>query len=140
MRLWHKDMLSVLPRQQLLGQWREICAIAKNIAEKGTPNHMLVNRIIEYPDEHFNQYAMMVCNEMHRRGYKCDFEKFIRLRGLRWTEHTVSYPIFWGWHNDRYLRQSLYNLQEKHDCKAIPDDEWDRITQKFPGFKDKYPW
>ena len=37
MRLWHKDLIYVLPRQQLLGQWRECCLIAKNIAEKGTP-------------------------------------------------------------------------------------------------------
>jgi uncharacterized protein (TIGR02328 family) len=34
MRLWHKDLISVLPRQQLLGQWRECCLIARNIAEK----------------------------------------------------------------------------------------------------------
>ena len=39
MRLWHKDLISVLPRQQLLGQWRECCLIARNIAEKNTPNH-----------------------------------------------------------------------------------------------------
>ena len=39
MRLWHKDLIDVLPRQQLISQWREICCIAKNIAEKGTPNH-----------------------------------------------------------------------------------------------------
>ena len=49
MRCWHKDLISVLPKQQLLGQWRECCLIAKNIAEQGTPNHILVNRIFNYP-------------------------------------------------------------------------------------------
>ena len=49
MRLWHKDLISCLPRLQLIGQWRECCLIAKNIAEKGTPNHLLVNKIISYP-------------------------------------------------------------------------------------------
>ena len=140
MRLWHKDLLDVLPRQQLLGQWRECCAIAKNISEKGTPGHVLVNRIMEYPDEHFNRYAEMVNGEMLMRGYKSDMDKFIRYRGLRWTPHTSNYPLFKDWHNDRYLRQNLYNLQEKRDCRAISEDEWDKITQKYPGFKDKYPW
>lgn len=35
MRLWHKDLIEVLPRQQLLGQWRECCAIAKKPEGKG---------------------------------------------------------------------------------------------------------
>ena len=32
MRLWHKDLICVLPKNQLLGQWREVCLIAKEIA------------------------------------------------------------------------------------------------------------
>ena len=35
MRLWHKDLVTVLPRMQLLGQWRECCLIAKSIKGKG---------------------------------------------------------------------------------------------------------
>ena len=34
MRLWYKYLIGVLPQKQLLGQWRECCLIAKNIAEK----------------------------------------------------------------------------------------------------------
>ena len=49
MRLWHKDLIPVLPRQQLLSQWRECCCIARNIVENGTPNHILVNKILDYP-------------------------------------------------------------------------------------------
>ena len=48
MRLWHVDLIDVLPRKQLLSQWRECCAIAKSIADKGTPNHILVNKITDY--------------------------------------------------------------------------------------------
>ena len=54
MRLWHKDLIDVLPNGQLLGQWRECCAIARNIKAKGTPNHLLVNKIMDYPDIDFN--------------------------------------------------------------------------------------
>lgn len=34
MRLWHKDLIKVLPKEQLLGQWRELACIAKNIKKK----------------------------------------------------------------------------------------------------------
>ena len=43
MRLWHIDLISVLPREQLVAQWRELSAIAGAIQKKGTPNHILVN-------------------------------------------------------------------------------------------------
>lgn len=49
MRLWHYKLISYLPRQQLIAQWRECCAIANNLASKGTLNHLLVNKITEYP-------------------------------------------------------------------------------------------
>ena len=58
MRLWHKDLLPYLPKQQLVSQWRECCCIAKNISVSGTPNHILVNRILEYPERHFVCYAV----------------------------------------------------------------------------------
>ena len=131
MRLWHKDLLDVLPRQQLIGQWRECCAIAKNISEKGTPGHVLVNRIMEYPDEHFNRYAEMVNGEMLMRGYKSDMDKFVLYRGLHWTPYTSNYPLFQGWHNARYLKQCLLNLQEKMDTGAISKDEWALVVKKF---------
>ena len=47
MRLWHKDLIPVLPRQQLLGQWRECCLIAKSISEKGTPNTYIASTILK---------------------------------------------------------------------------------------------
>ena len=76
MRLWHKNLIPVLPRQHLLGQWRECCLIAKNIHDKGTPNHILVNKIMEYPIDHFFRYGIGIREEMTRRGYKCDVNKF----------------------------------------------------------------
>ena len=78
MRLWHKDLVKVLPRFQILGQWRECCLIAKSISENGTPNHILVNKIMDYPIEHFYYYASHISDEMEKRGYKCDFSKFTK--------------------------------------------------------------
>ena len=134
MRLWHKDLISYLPRQQLLGQWRECCAIAKNINEKGTPNHLLVNKIMNYPTEDFFVYGVMVARELERRGYKVCAEKFIKTfpnyKYLLWQTVRIS-SMFWGWHNDRYLVQCLCNLQEKYDCGGIHEEEWMVIANRF---------
>lgn len=132
MRLWHKDLIRVLPRQQLLGQWRECCAIAKNIVEKETPNHILVNKIMCFPQWHFSAYAIMVAKEMENRGYRVDRYKFFKWFD-KWNDGTIKThditckEIFYGWHDLRYLRQCYYNLQEKYDCGGINKDEWDAI-------------
>ena len=138
MRLWHKDLIPVLPRQQLIGQWRECCAIAKAIAENGTPNHILVNRIMDYSIQDFFHYALLIDNEMHKRGYKCSFYKFsmfiseiFPISKIKTTFNKEE--VFSNWHNDRYLQQCLHNLQEKYDCGAIPDEEWNFIIKKYPS-------
>lgn len=131
MRLWHKELLSVLSRQQLLGQWRECCAIAKSIAENGTPNHVLVNRIMDYPLEHFCAYIHLVEHEMRRRGYRCDISKAMKYLPEYDNEHLMFYEIFPVWHNGSYLRQCIYNLEEKYDAGAIPEDEWSLIVDRF---------
>jgi len=131
MRLWHKDLIPVLPRQQLLGQWRECCAIARNISEKGSPNHVLVNRIMDYPMSHFYTYGFIVAMEMAKREYACDFMKFGHY--FTWPHEArleSKEAIFCDWHNKKYLRQCYYNLEEKHDCSAISDAEWILISQK----------
>lgn len=134
MRLWHKDLIPVLPRQQLLGQWRECCLIAKNICEKGSPNHLLVNKIMDYPVDHFHYYAGLVANEMERRGYKCDYSKFDKWLHLS-KNHCTYENLFSDWHNNRYLFQCIYNLQEKYDCGGINEEEWLAIRKfYFPYF------
>ena len=39
--------------------------------------------------------------------------------------------LFKGWHNKRYLRECLFNLEEKAMCNGIPKDEWKIIYDKF---------
>lgn len=129
MRLWHKDLIKVLPKQQLLGQWRECCLIAKSIKENGTPNHILVNRIMDYPIEHFYAYVCLVKDEIENRGYKCDFSRFSKWIDIDENHNTITMEeLFKDWHNYRYLKQCLYNLQEKYDCKGISKDEWKSIS------------
>lgn len=131
MRLWHKDLIPFLPRQQLLAQWRECCLIAKNIAEKGTPNHILVNRIMDYPLEHFLYYGRLIHADMTCRGFKADWDKFdkwFRNKGVVPYSHPKFEDLFSHWHNDRYLLQCFYNLQEKYECGGIAKEEWKPIN------------
>lgn len=132
MRLWHKDLISVLPDKQLVSQWRECCCIARNISVNGTPNHILVNKILDYPIEHFHRYAQEVAYEMLHRGYKCDLDKFksYNKNGTKFVNMPSHTELFEGWHNDHYLRQCYYNLQEKYDCGGISEDEWHKVQDK----------
>lgn len=132
MRLWHKDLIPYLPRQQFLGQWRECCCVAKNIVEKGTPNHILVNKIRDYPLVHFMTHTWLVYTELINRNYKPDFEKFSKYLNLDVT-CVYKKDIFKKWHNDRYLIQCMSNLEEKHDCKGITDEEWNVLLK---GYKE----
>lgn len=130
MRLWHKELIPVLPKKQLISQWRECCGIARNIATEGTPNHILVNRIMDYPIDHFIAYSKMVMYEMVLRGYSCESYNF-----LKWFTN-IDYSmvlmddIFCDWHNDRYYWQCYYNLEEKFDCGGIEPEEWEAICDE----------
>lgn len=134
MRLWHKDLIEVLPRQQLLGQWRECCLIAKEIQTKGTPNHLLVNRIMNYPLDHFYEYSMIVYAEMQKRGYKPNYQSLKKWVSGQNTNFVPSYRLFYKWHDNRYLKQCLYNLEEKYDCEGITREEWYKIRMLFGKF------
>ena len=145
MRLWHKDLIPYLPKKQLIAQWRECCAIASNLANKGTPNHLLVNKILNYPKNHFCTYRWLIVKETISRGYKItpnsmskfdsNFEVFSN--GL-WEHYKIIKldDLFAEWHNERYLKQCLYNLQEKYDCGGISEDEWKLIQDNFDEYLD----
>lgn len=134
MRLWHKKLLSVLPNNQLLSQWRELNCIAKNIQISGTPNHLLVNKVLDYEKSHFIAYTKLVLAELTNRNYnikKETFKKFLDYMEISKDDfNTVNMnlpDIYKAWHNDRYLSQCYYNLQEKYDCGGISEEEWTKI-------------
>lgn len=137
MRLWHKDLIDSLPRKQLLGQWRECCAIIKNIKEKGTPNHLLVNKIMDYDLKHFYTYGLYVFIETEHRDYKCNLRKFDQYFKGGKIVKTFD-ELFDGWHNERYLDQCFYNLQEKFDCGGMSQEEWEKVSKKYYEVKEKY--
>lgn len=135
MRTWHYRLIEYLPDNQLKGQWRECSLIAYGIKKYGTPNHLLVNRIMEYPIDDFLTYCLMVAREMEHRGFRMTNESACRLGALG-TYRYVDKP-FAGWHNYEYLRVCVCNLYEKYHFgvgkSKITKAEWDRILQ---GYKE----
>lgn len=129
MRLWHKDLIDVLPDNQLKGQWRECCLITKALHD-GNLNHLLVNKVKDYAPDHLWTYGRMVHDEMRKRGYKVDFERFNQWFPFGGYGHIDRDTLFDGWHNDRYLLQCYYNLQEKYDCGGISEEEWKRVEDR----------
>ena len=132
MRLWHKDLIKVLPREQLVAQWRELSAIAGNIKMKGTPNHILVNKIMDYPFDHFITYAAAVRDEMTRRGYRTMDSVWNKIISV--TSIYDIFPlekIFTEWMNAEYLEICYFNLKEKYLCGGIKQEDWEKIYHEY---------
>ena len=131
MRLWSKSLVPLLPDEQLRGQWRECCAIASNLANDGTPNHLLVNRILEYPIDHFYTYCVMVRDELCRRRvnvHEETWDNLINNLKIFCGHDTFSIidknMLFENWMNKSYLIQCITNLREKYDCNGIELKDW----------------
>ena len=132
MRLWHKSLIPVLPRQQLVAQWRELSTIAGKIQTDGTPNHVLVNRVLDYPFDHFITYAAAVRSEMTRRGYRTMDKVWDKIVNLKPDYEKIPInEIYPEWMDSEYMTICYYNLKEKYICGGISDVEWDKIENCF---------
>ena len=133
MRLWHKELVNVLPREQLVAQWRECSAIAGAIQKNGTPNHILVNYVLDDINS-FVRYSYMVRAIMTKRGYKTMDSVWNKIVALvdndAWANIAFN-QMFAKEHDLRYLNQCYYNLQEKYDRSGISSEEWDKIEKKM---------
>ena len=130
MRLWHKDLISTLPREQLVAQWRELSAIAGAIQKKGTPNHILVNFVLDYDYDNFISYAEEVRKEMTNRGYRTMNSVWEKITSLKpnWTR-LPHHKIYEEKMNDIYLKICYYNLYEKYICGGINKFDFNKIMR-----------
>ena len=123
MRLWHEDLLNKIPRQQLLGQHRECCALRGKGWGK---SHSTVNYVFENKPAKLVAYHFVVMSEMRKRGYNPndkwmnseyrgkklgdDFE-FCRL--LIVEELLEKDRVIYDEHNEAYLKECVENLDGK---------------------------
>lgn len=138
MRLWHTSLIPVLPREQLVSQWRELSAIAGAIQKKGTPNHLLVNFVMDYDFDHFISYAKTVRDEMTKRGYRtveCVWQKIVSLK----PNYTLIEPyyIYQNKMNWQYFLICYYNLYEKWTCGGISDEDAKKINTAYLSAQDE---
>ena len=139
MRLWHYDLLPYLPAYQLKGQYRELIAIMRNWRDKGTPNHLLVNPLMDYPKKEFYRYFQRYCFYYQFRfgksvadSYNTEFLTFFFPNGYM----PVDYDrIFSNWHNKEYLRVCMANLYEKYRFakgkSKISEIEWKNLLRGY---------
>ena len=128
MRLWHYRLIPVLPKEMLVSQWRELIAI-KRQWEKGTLKHRLVSYVMDYEKSYFMNYVDEVVKEMQNRNIKYQKKYYDEL--LEFADNRFSAYFNYSEHNDRYLKQCYYNLQEKADRGIITNEEWQKIEDLF---------
>jgi len=116
MRLWHQELIKYLPRQQLLGQHRECCALRGKGWNK---KHNVVDYIFKYSPYKLFMYHLLVMNEMYQRNYKVNK---LWLHSLYRGKNEIAYlelePIncgikIYNEHDDQYLKECLLNLRSK---------------------------
>lgn len=133
MRCWHYKLLPVLPDKILISQWRECIAI-KRQWEKGTLKHRLVSYVMEYNKEYFIEYVWQVRYIMRERNIKYQNKYYDEIFEFCKSDidEDGEYKMY-PEHNDRYLKQCYYNLQEKADRGIITKEEWKRIEEFYKG-------
>jgi len=128
MRIWHISLMKALPQQHLVSQWRELSAIAGAIQKNGTPNHVLVNFVLDYDYDHFISYAYYLREEMNRRKIRTMnsvWEKIISLK----PDYTILpiEEVYKEKMDKEYFIICYYNLYEKYKCGMFGDEDWNNI-------------
>ena len=137
MRLWDYRLLEVLPDRFIVSQWRECIAI-KRQWEKGTLKHRLVSYVMKYDKRYFGVYVATIITEMtirhikHQKKYYQEFNEFCGD-----NIYNFDKTLYYIEHNDRYLKQCYYNLQEKYDRGIITKEEWKPINKLYWEIDDE---
>lgn len=134
MRLWHYELLPYLPDAQFKGQLRELVLIMRTWRDTGKTNHLLINRVMEYPKGDLTSYFLLYDIEYQKRYLKehgliaNEFVEFSK------PDRFTNTP-FKSWHNKEYLRVCMANLYEKHTFgigkSRITDDEWASLCEGY---------
>ena len=116
MRLWHEQIIHLLPKNQLLGQHRECCALRGNGWNK---KHKTVDYVFKYSPYNLFIYHSKIMDEMEKREYRVSTEwRDKNYRGQKAKSYSnleeinISSPIYKE-HNDEYLLECIENLAGK---------------------------
>ena len=138
MRLWHYKMIPYLPRQQLLGQHRECCALRGN---SWGIRHSVVNYVFRYSFSKLVTYHYLIIEEMRNRGYHPNqLWSDPVYRGRNHDKETNGWDVDFDHlpypeHSTEYLKSCLENLKTK--IEKIPARYKDQEVEKFMRFYKK---
>ena len=119
MRLWHQDLLSLLPRAQILGQHRECCALR---GMGWGRKHSTVDYVFTHSAKRLVDYHQLVLREMEHRGYKpapqwyCP--EYRGKKSMPWpcsvlSENYRRDALIYPEHDAAYSEECLANLRKK---------------------------
>lgn len=132
MRIWHYKLIPYLPNKQLKAMRYELGDMIKQY-----PNikHPLVKYANDYDIMFLCKCFSKVNVQLKRNNINCSLKynnniydivhskskmEKINIRSLNFKEH-----------NNRYLKQCYYNLQEKYDRGIITSEEWNLINKNI---------
>ena len=125
MRLWHTALIPALPKAHLVAQWREVSAIAGAIQKNGTPNHVLVNFVLDYDYDHLISYAYYIREEMTKRGIRTMNSVWEKIANLKENYNILPIDDIYKKKMDNlYLKICYYNLYEKYLCGMFSKEEY----------------
>ena len=110
----------------LVSQWRELIAI-KRQWEKGTLKHRLVSYVINYDKGYFLEYVRLILEEFKKRNIRYNQNLYSEIDDFCNPRINNKYSTY-SEHNDRYLAQCYFNLQEKYDRGIVSEEEWVKIN------------
>lgn len=141
MRLWHYKLLDKLDDFHIVSQYRELLAIKRAIDKKGTPNHRLVNKVLDYHINEFKAYTMLVKKELVKRNIRFvekNINEILDWESEHFTAEKSNTKLYYNWHDFRYLTQCFYNLQEKYDCGIVSEKAYYEILVFYEEYKRQY--
>lgn len=93
----------------------------------------MINYVYEYPLSDLYAYSIIVIKEMQKRNYKIN--NFSNMKKYFGFEINLDYNInimpFANHHNNKYLKQCFYNLEEKYDRgqKDLTKENYDNLRK-----------
>ena len=135
MRIWDYRLLPYLPDAQFKGQLMELVAIMHDLRDKGKTNHLLVNKVMEYPKSELVKYFIVYEAQYHKRYGKWLTKQWKEFEAFNCEDLNNKKRYIDDWHNKEYLRVCMANLYEKHifgiGKSRITDEEWARLCEGY---------
>ena len=90
----------------------------------------MVNYIKDYDESLFLYYVSLITDEMFKRQIRFQIKYYKEIKDFCNNKKLADR---YSEHNDRYLKQCYYNLQEKYDRGIITNEEWNSIHKNIYG-------